>query len=175
MANFIENYDNNKRDQIIGITMPHLTVKKVHTRYLQGTKHDILEIPRCYTLTHSDSTGDLFLTIGPNYERQQISGLYTRLMRDEVLAEWKIDSDKPSLNVFCHISGGLVFGRAGWRNTLFRNELPLVLETFRYGDKAIYDNYPKLDESPIIIYFQSSNKKYDRIEKWGIPADYKIS
>jgi hypothetical protein len=48
---------------------------------------------RCYTLTHSDTTGELFLTIGPDFDRAQISGLYTRLMRDEVLAEWREDED----------------------------------------------------------------------------------
>jgi hypothetical protein len=45
-------------------------------------------IPRRYTLTHSDATGKLTLTIGLEYDLKQISGWYTRLMRDEVLAEW---------------------------------------------------------------------------------------
>jgi len=40
--------------------------------------------PRRDTLTHSDRTGDLFLTVAPAYDRGQISSWYTRLMRDEV-------------------------------------------------------------------------------------------
>jgi hypothetical protein len=28
----------------------------------------------CYTLTHSDTTGELFLAIGPAIDREQISG-----------------------------------------------------------------------------------------------------
>lgn len=40
-------------------------------------------MPRAYTLTHSDRTGDLFLSIGPKHDEAQVAGLYTRLMRDE--------------------------------------------------------------------------------------------
>ena len=43
--------------------------------------------------------------------RAQISGWYTRLMRDEVLAEWLEDEDGPALHVYCHVSGGLVLDR----------------------------------------------------------------
>jgi hypothetical protein len=65
--------------------------------------------PRRYTLTHSDTTGDLFPTIGLDYDRRQISGWYTRFMRDEVLAEWRVAGDGPSPHVFCPVGGGLIF------------------------------------------------------------------
>jgi hypothetical protein len=45
--------------------------------------------PRRYTLTHSDSTSDLFLTLAPEVDWKQISGWYTRQMLDEVVAEWR--------------------------------------------------------------------------------------
>jgi hypothetical protein len=129
-------------------------------------------MPRCYTLTHSDTTGDLFLTIGPDFDRAQISGLYTRLMRDEVLAEWREDEDGSSLHVYCHVSGGLVLGTAGWRYAIFRRELPLVLEAFRYGDRQLFDTHPELDRAPIRIHFRSRRRRYRRRERWGTPADY---
>jgi len=77
-------------------------------------------------------------------------------MRDEVLAEWKVD-DNPSLNVHCHVSGGLAFGKASWRDKIFRQELPLVLETFRYGDRFLFESHPRLDDAPIWVHFESTH------------------
>jgi len=68
--------------------MSRLKPEKLHVRFAAGVTPDEPITPRRYTLTHSDATGDLYLTIGPDYDRRQISGWYTRLMRDEVLAEW---------------------------------------------------------------------------------------
>jgi hypothetical protein len=83
---------------------------------------------RRYTLTHNDITGDLQLTVGREYNYAQISGLYTRLLRDEVVAEWVLAGPTaPSLHVYCHVSG-----EERWlappplRNYIFRRELPLV-------------------------------------------------
>jgi hypothetical protein len=93
--------------------MKHLDPENLHTSFLPGAISEGTVIPRRYTLTHSDRTGELFLYIGPDYNKDQISGWYTRLMRDEVLAEWKQDKESYSLHVYLHVSGGLVFGRAG--------------------------------------------------------------
>ena len=95
--------------------MTRLTPEKLHVKYLSGASSDTPVTPRYYTLTHSDSTGDLFLSIGQYYDTKEISKLYTRLMRDELLAELRTDSRALSLNVYCHVSGGFVFGRDKWR------------------------------------------------------------
>ena len=126
---------------------------------------------RRYTLTHSDSTGDLFLTVAEAYDQKQISGWYTRFMRDEVLAEWKA-GENPSLHVYCHVSGGLVLGPAGWRYQIFQRELPLVLEAFRYGDAALFDAHPALDQAPIWVHYRATQRRYQKSELWGVPADY---
>jgi hypothetical protein len=130
-------------------------------------------MPRCYTLTHSDTTGDLYLTIGPEYDREQISGLYARLLRDEVLAEWREGEGGLTLHVHCHVSGGLVVGSAGWRYAIFRRELPLVLEAFRFGDRALFEARPELGQAPIWVHFHAARPRYDQIERWGVPEDYR--
>jgi hypothetical protein len=130
--------------------------------------------PRRYTLTHSDSTGDLYLTVGSVYDRKQVSGWYTRFMRDEVLAEWRDEGEGPWLHVHCHVSGGLVLGTAGWRYAIFRRELPLVLEAFRHGDRQLFAAHPELDQAPIEIHFHSRRRRYRRTEQWGTPADYRL-
>ena len=154
--------------------MSHLNPQKLHVKFAEGIKQDGPVSPRAYTLTHSDSTGDLFLTIGPNSDNRQISGWYTRLMRDEVVAEWHSEDD-PELHVHCHVSGGLVLGSASWRDSIFRRHMPMVLESFRYGDRALFEAFPELNQALIRVHFHSTQKRYDRMENWGKLGDYRIS
>ena len=152
--------------------MQRLDPAKLHVNYVAGSSADGPVTPRCYTLTHSDSTGDLFLTIGPQHDRAQISGWYTRLMRDEVLAEWQREGTSLALHVHCHVSGGVVLGSAGMRDDIFRRELPLVLETFRYGDAAFFAAEPALRQAPVLIHFHCGQARYDRVESWGPMSHY---
>ena len=153
--------------------MKRLNPENLRTNFLPGTTSEGQLIPRRYTLTHSDRTGELFLYVGIDYNKHQISGWYTRLMRDEVLAEWKQTEDGYSLHVYLHVSGGFVFGRAGWRETIFRSELPLVLESIRYGDRDLFITYPELQNASIYVHFQSSASRQSKTEQWGVLSDYK--
>jgi hypothetical protein len=152
--------------------MKRLHPRKLHVKYLDDIPNSNLVLPRRYTLTHSDATGDLFLSIGSPYKKDQISGLYTRLMRDEVLAELCHDEDDLKLKVYCHLSGGLVLGWASLRYRIFRSELQLVLEAIRYGDKTLFDNHLELDKTQVLVHFQYARNRPDKIEQWGIIADY---
>ena len=116
--------------------MSQLDPSKLSIQYTDSVDPDQFSIPRVYTLTHSDFTGDLYLTIGRRVEAKQISGLYTRFMRDEVWAEW-ISDPEPLLRVHCHVSGGIVLGSASWRYALLQTHMPMVLEAIRYGDSSI--------------------------------------
>ncbi|MFX0075101.1 MAG: staygreen family protein [Candidatus Hermodarchaeota archaeon] len=147
--------------------MADLNPEKLHVVCKNLVAEDKLDLPRKYTLTHSDSTGDLFLTIGSDYEYDQISSLYTRFMRDEVLAEWQLNKNKYELHIYLHVSGGICFGWAGLRDRIFSYHLPLVLQTIVYGDKKLIKAMPELENSQIVIHFQSKNKKYNRIENHG--------
>jgi hypothetical protein len=155
--------------------MSRLRAEKLHVRFGPGTTPEGPITPRRYTLTHSDRTGDLFLTIGPAYDRRQLAGFQTRLMRDEVLAEWQVSEEGPMLHVVCHVSGGLSLGSARLRDAIFRRELPLVLEAFRFGDRRLFQAHPELDHTPIWIHFQAREARYNRVEQWGRPADYAIT
>lgn len=130
---------------------------KLHVTILTPTTANLLIIPRCYTLTHSDRTGDLFLTIAPDFYKKQLRGWQTRIMQDEVLAEWVNTEKKYSLHIYCQISGriaGLKF-----RDRIFRQELPLVLECFRFGDQGLYQTHPFLDRTQIWVHFNSKKRK----------------
>ena len=153
--------------------MTPLNPDQLHVNFMGDAGPDGPIIPRAYTLTHSDLTGELFLTIGTSYDRGQISGWYTRFMRDEVLAEWQ-DSGDLTLHVHCHVSGGLVFGLADWRDSIFRYHLPMGLEAFRYGDRKLVNENLQLGRAPIAVHFHAWQKRLNRVESWGIFDDYRI-
>ncbi|MFZ2097060.1 MAG: staygreen family protein [Anaerolineales bacterium] len=151
--------------------MNHLNPEKLHVNFMGGAKANGPISPRAYTLTHSDMSGELFLTISQKYHYPQISGFYTRLMRDEVLAKWEMD-EQVFLHVHCHVSGGLVFGPSGWRYKIFRSHLPMVLEAFYYGDRILLSLYPRLAKGEIIVHFHAREKKFNQNESWGMLERY---
>jgi hypothetical protein len=150
-----------------------LRPEKLRVNYMAGVGPTDPISPRHYTYTHSDITGELFLTIGPDCNESQICGWYTRFMRDEVLAEWKDTDEGPALHVYCHVSGGFVFGPARLRYKIFRDVLQLVLEALRYGDSSFFASHPQLDHAPIWVHFDSTVPRYNVKERWGVPADYR--
>jgi len=153
--------------------MQRLNPEKLHVKYLNGTLPEKLILPRRYTLTHSDITGELFLSIGGQFNTKRISGLYTKLMRDEVLAELNDNGDGLVFRVYCHVSGGFVFGTAKFRYKIFQSELPLVLEALRYGDRILFNHNPELDNAPVFIHFKSNDRRFNKVENWGTMLEYK--
>ena len=131
----------------------------------KGCTHSLV-MPRCYTLTHSDRTGDLFLSIGTSYDQRKLSNWYTKLMRDEVLGEWEF-TEKHSLHIHCHVSGGFVIGPAKWRMSIFLQHLPMVLQAICYGDKTFLLENQHIQEAPIYIHFHAKQKRLNKVEQWG--------
>ena len=152
--------------------MQRLNPEKLHLTYLTGANPEQLILPRRYTLTHSDRTGELFLSIGREYDTRQTSRLYTRLMRDEVLAELSGEGDRLVFKIYCHVSGGVIVGTAKWRYKIFQSELPLVLESIRYGDRILFEHNPELNKAQILVHFQSTTSWFNKVENWDTMAKY---
>jgi hypothetical protein len=147
---------------------------KLHVKFMGIAGPDQPAHPRKYTLTHSDRTGDLFLSIGTEYDQAAISGWYTCLMRDEVLAEYLIKEGQPELWVYCHVSGGLVLGPAGWRYGIFRHHLLGVLQAFRHGDDHFFKTHTAYSRAPVYVKFNSTKPRYSVVELWGKIKDYEL-
>lgn len=147
---------------------------KLHVKFIGDASPEGPASPRRYTLTHSDTTGDLFLSVGTDYDYGAISGLYTRIMRDEVVAELIENQNGPELHVHCHVSGGLVFGGAKWRYEIFQRHMRQVLEALRYGDAVFYTSNPGYDSAPVKVHFDSANARYHLAENWGRVFDYQL-
>jgi hypothetical protein len=147
--------------------MTHLNPNLLHVEFIGGGHKTGPLSPRVYPLTHSDITGELFLSIGKDINIPQIEGIYTRLMRDEVLAEWEV-SEPATLHIFCHVSGGLVFGTPGMRYGIFRYHMPMVLEAFCYEDRFLLNEYPELEKGKIVVHFIARQKRFNQDEAWGV-------
>jgi hypothetical protein len=53
--------------------------------------------------------------------------------------------------------------------------VPLALETIRYGDTIFFNIHPDLNHVPILVYFMSTIPELNRVENWGTFSEYEIS
>ncbi len=126
-------------------------------------------IPRKYTLTHSDLTSELFLTIGRNFAADKLNK-----MRDEVLTEWSEQEDRYLFFAYVYVDGENETGTEAIRNIVFRKELGLALSAIRYGDCTFFEEHAELSKAPILVFFLSANPEFNKVEDWGTFPDYCI-
>ncbi|MBN1122409.1 MAG: staygreen family protein [Anaerolineae bacterium] len=157
--------------------MSVLNTAKLHVQFMGEASPTALIPGRRYTLTHSDSTGDLFLTIGSDYDHEALMDIQTRLMRDEVIGEWRDDDEgNMSLHLMCHVSSQwLNFGPAGWRFRIFEYHMPLVLQALRYGDRILFRDNQELDHSTVYVHYRSHKARYNKLKVWGKLADFIVN
>ena len=93
-------------------------------------------------------------------------------MREEVLAGIINEGKEWSLHVYCHVSGGLVFGTAGWRNDILHGNMRIVIEALRYGDRELFHAHPEINEAVVKVHFISSHAEYNVFEDWGLVQAY---
>jgi len=124
-------------------------------------------IPRSYTLTHSDVTAELFLTIGRKSAKEEIGA-----EKDELRAKWVFTDHQYKLYVYVNVGGPFEKSMIAKRYHVFVKELPLALEALRYGDQLFFKNHPPLDFAPIWVYFQSVDPVFNHREFFGGPEQY---
>ena len=95
--------------------------ERLSVEYRDGITATAPIMPRCYTLTHSDETGQLFLTIGTQYAWDKIGP-----MRDEVVGTWTVNGAAFCAYVYID-QGEYNENTAARRNDIFTRELPLSL------------------------------------------------
>ncbi|ALC90330.1 hypothetical protein AM500_11445 [Bacillus sp. FJAT-18017] len=124
---------------------------------------------RKYTLTHSDSTGQLFLTIGPKY-------LYTNSQyKDEVYAEWLQTMGEFTLCGKVHVTkGDFDEQHSKVRFMIFRKEMETALKALVFGDQAFYSCFPWLLDAPIYIKFESVYPEFNKMIYYGTPRQYML-
>lgn len=149
--------------------MSRLNPELLHVEYVGVTPTEPI-IPRRYTVTHSDTTAELYLTIGSDFAYYKINPT-----RDEVLGEWMTSSEGYDYYVYLYVDGQFLSPEIkAMRESIFRSQLPIALEAIRYGDREFFNAHPDLDNVPITVYFLSTDPMYNKVENWGTFSDYKI-
>ncbi|AMX82388.1 staygreen family protein [Geobacillus thermoleovorans] len=149
--------------------MKYLSPERLHVTQTAGITQLSPVNGRLYTLTHSDTTGTLFLTVSRAFVTDQLTS-----QRDEVLGEWKQAGQQLVLFLYVFV-GNRQMGRQenARRANVFKKELPLALEAIRYGDRDFFRTYPFCDWCPIFIHFTSEYPELNRTEYYGTPYLYR--
>ena len=125
-------------------------------------------IGRKYTITHSDTTAELFTFVDEKYAEDQVTK-----MRDEVRVAWEPDRKGLVLIGSVLVDGKGIIGNAYTRNNIFYNEMPTALQALRRADRFLFDKEPYLDNTPVFIHFISSNPIYNKTYDFGMIGSYK--
>lgn len=151
--------------------MGQLNPKKLHVEFRDGVEETYPVLSRHYTLTHSDESADIYLTIGLEYAVDKIDFM----KRDEVLGVWCRTFNDIQFFVYVTVDNPNSKNMEELRIRIFRQELPLALQGIRYGDRELFGTYLSLDSSPIYVTFISDNLEFCKKEYWGNFQDYIIS
>lgn len=126
---------------------------------------------RKYTLSHSDVTGKLFLTIGPEFSYSK-----TNSTKDEVYAQWTQSMGEYSMYGRVHVSSGEFDEQhSRVRFMIFKKEMELALTAIVYGDQVFYKSFPWLLDAPIYIKFDSIYPEFEKLLFYGTPRQYLTS
>ncbi len=142
--------------------MKRIDTNKVFTQYRDIVTPTYPLKNRKYTMTHSDITGDLFVTVALVYADDLITS-----MQDQVLLHWIKTNEALVLYGKVIIDGSGALGNPDIRNKIFIKELPTALQAIRYGDRFLFNKYPTLDNSKILIKFISSDPNYNKLYSFG--------
>lgn len=141
---------------------------RLYVQYRPEIQHKTSFRLRKYTLTHSDITGDLFLTVSTQYALDQVNE-----MRDEVLGEW-IQSKQGTI-----FSGQVFVGdksipsnQQKIRYEIFNREMSTALQGIFYGERYLLEMNPELLQAPVYILFVSNNLDYSGIKYFGKVIEY---
>lgn len=150
--------------------MSSFNPEKLSVKYIPPATDTNPVLERKYTLTHSDITAELFLSVGYVYDYDSIDWK----MRDEVIAQWQLNPQGQYILLGkAYVSGG-EFGeeRSAIRFNIFQKEMDTAIKAMIYGDRKFYYNYPYLMDAPIYIYYQSVYPQFRTTIYYGTPRQY---
>lgn len=123
---------------------------------------------RKYTMTHDDQTEQLFVSIGYQYDYDQIKAI-----RDEVLTEWVPHSGQYAMLGKVYVSGGEFDENTTYvRYMIFKREMDKALSAIVMSDQSFYEHFPWFLDFPIYIHFDSILPQYNQVLCFGTPRYY---
>lgn len=123
---------------------------------------------RKYTITHSDNTGDLFVTIGREYAYDKVN----QVIRDEVLISWHEENGHNYLFGSVFVDGDELERNAEMRYEIFNQEMPKANKAMIEADIHLFEQFPELMNADILINFDSEDRKLSKVGYFGKVRDY---
>lgn len=148
--------------------MKELNPNKVLVQYRDNMNPYEPVLGRKYTITHSDTTAELFVFIAVDYAKDQV----TR-MRDDVKIAWEQNKKGLTLIGTVMVDGKGILGSPKIRSKIFYDQMPTALQALRQADRFLFEQNPSLDMASVLIHFISSNPEYDKTYDFGPIKDYK--
>jgi hypothetical protein len=152
----------------VGLKVRELNSQKVFVQYRDRMRPYGPVMNRKYTITHSDTTAELFVFVAKDYAEDQITSI-----RDEVKVAWEQYEKGLALIGSVIVDGNGVIGNANARNNIFYNEMPTALQAFRQADRFLFNKEPNLDNTPVFIHYISSDPEFDKVYDYGMIGLYK--
>ena len=141
---------------------------KLQTTFIYPATPSKPVIGRKYTLTHSDTTGIMFLDIGTEYNYSAIN----EELRDELLGRWAFYDDDNSYKLFFYaFVGGDNFSTALKRYNIFKSHMNMAIQAIIYGDRYLFKEYPQLINTPIYVKFDSDFPLFNNYESYKFTID----
>ena len=149
--------------------MSEMNFQKVFVQYRDFiTPYDPV-LNRKYTITHSDITADLFVTIASSYANDQVTE-----MQDDVKIGWEQTNQGLLLLGWVFIDGAGAFYNPEMRNHVFYSEMSKALMALRHADRFLFHAYPNINSTPVFFHFVSDNPAYDKIYNFGHIGSYAL-
>lgn len=141
---------------------------KLQTTFIYPATPSKPVIGRKYTLTHSDTTGIVFLDIGTEYNYSAIN----EELRDELFGRWVFYDDDNSYKLFFYaFVGGDNFSTALKRYNIFKSHMNMAIQAIIYGDRYLFKEYPQLINTPIYVKFDSDFPLFNNYESYKFTID----
>ena len=117
---------------------------------------------KVFNLLLQFKTAELFVFIADNYAIDQVTS-----MHDDVKISWEQNENQLFLIGSVLIDGPDIDGDPAVRNRIFYTEMPTALKAMRQADRFIFEQYPNIDNTPVLIRFLSENPTYNKTYNFG--------
>ncbi|PAB60258.1 staygreen family protein [Anaeromicrobium sediminis] len=145
--------------------MSALIQKHLYVNFQQGVTPTAPILNRCYTVTCCEKTCQIYLSVGREYNIQNV-----RSMRGMLLARWTCIKNRYVLKCCCPLGGGTRAEiKKGYAKC--RCDLPLALGAIVYGDRLLLEANPCLCRAPIYVEFTSpyyGPQRWKTVDNWRI-------
>ncbi|KGX92573.1 hypothetical protein N781_14665 [Pontibacillus halophilus JSM 076056 = DSM 19796] len=140
----------------------------VYVQYRPDIHHFTPYLERKYTLTHSDETAQLFLTVSKQFAYDTLNP-----ERDEVFATWIPNYEGVVFQGSVFVGDESIPRQRQFRRyTIFHKEMETALRSIFYGERWLLQAYPFLLYSPIHIQFNSNLPYYHQNLFFGYVYQY---